>query len=60
MNPNPARPGQSAASEQGSAARPDADQDSAQSERLGPLVVQRLAKDDGRQLIVYSRAGDDR
>jgi hypothetical protein len=35
---------------------PDPDPDGASSERYGPLELRRLVKDDGRALIVYSRA----
>lgn len=34
---------------------PDAD-DNDEQERLGPLVVRRSLKDDGRALIIYTRA----
>ena len=56
MDGNPAPDGGGTV-EQRPAAQPDQPREDTQGETYGPLGVQRLAKDDGRALIAYSRRG---
>ena len=57
MDPEPDARGQSRDGDE-EAARPTAGR--AQAERYGPLALKRYAKDDGRALVLYAHAEDDR
>jgi hypothetical protein len=59
MAGKPAQPSAPGPSAKGAASEPDAspcDARTPHAERVGPMLLERLAKDDGRALLLYARA----